>query len=182
MECLCDPAVRGGREQDQVPAAVPGQLPHQFVTQVAVSSPARSGAVGFVHDDELWCMQQEDMLVSGILHEVDADHLHRVVLIDRAIWWCAAVELPNSGRTDYYCIEVKFFDKFLLPLVAEVRWAENCQPSHFTTFPQLADNEPRLDGLAYSDVVGYEQTDGIKPQGHHKRDQLVGPRTHRDTA
>jgi hypothetical protein len=69
-----------------------------------------------------------------------------------------------------------------LPLVTEVGRAQHGQPADLAALPELAGDEPGLDGLADPDVVGDEQPHRIEPEGHQERDELVGARADGDSA
>ena len=63
-----------------------------------------------------------------------------------------------------------------LPLLGEVRRAEDGEPLALAAVQELRGDEAGLDRLADADVVGDEEPDGVLPQRHEQRHELVGPR------
>jgi hypothetical protein len=72
--------------------------------------------------------------------------------------------------------------QFRLPLIDEVRRAEDGAAGDFATVEEFSNNEPGFDGFSNSDVVGDEETDDRQAQGHQEWDQLVGAGLNGDVA
>ena len=72
--------------------------------------------------------------------------------------------------------------QLLLPLLGQVRRAEDHEPVGLAAVQQLAGDEAGLDGLADADVVGDQQAHRVQLEGHQQRDELVGARLDGDAA
>ena len=66
--------------------------------------------------------------------------------------------------------------ELLLPLLGQMWGAEHGKGLDFTTIEQFACDETCFHGLADAHVIGDEQPDGIEPQGHQQRHELIRPR------
>jgi hypothetical protein len=73
-------------------------------------------------------------------------------------------------------LEVEVPGQLGLPLLHEVRRAKHGEAVDLAAVPQFTCDEPGLDGLSDTDVIGDEEPNGGLPEGHQERDQLVGPR------
>jgi hypothetical protein len=81
----------------------------------------------------------------------------------------------DRARQDQFSLDVEFLGQLALPLFGELGGTENRQPPGLTTIEELAGDEARFDGLPNSHVVGDQQPDGIKPERHEERDELIRP-------
>ncbi len=69
-----------------------------------------------------------------------------------------------------------------LPLLGQVRRAENREPADLAPVKQFPGHEQALDRLADADVVGNQQPDRVHLQGHQERHELIGAWLHGDLA
>jgi hypothetical protein len=63
-----------------------------------------------------------------------------------------------------------------LPLLGQVRRAEDDQSLAFAAIEQFSRQEQRLNGLSDTDVVCYQEAHGINLQPHQQWNELVGAR------
>ena len=78
--------------------------------------------------------------------------------------------------------DMEFFRQFALPLLGQMRRTQNRHAADLAAVEQFARNHGGFDGLADAYVVGDEQADGIEPERHHQRNELIGPGFDRDAA
>jgi hypothetical protein len=80
------------------------------------------------------------------------------MLVDRNIGpWQVPLQPSDLRRLDEHRFDRELLAKRSLPLVAEVRRAEDAEPAGKTAIEQLARDHCRLDRLADADVVGDQQ-------------------------
>ena len=79
-------------------------------------------------------------------------------------------------------VDVELVAHLGLPLLGEVRRAEDGEPLDLAPVEQLAGDEQRLDRLADADVVGDQQPDRVQLQRHQQRHELVRARLDGDAA
>ncbi|OQA94683.1 MAG: hypothetical protein BWY25_02701 [Chloroflexi bacterium ADurb.Bin222] len=160
-----------------------GDFPQKFVALLLILVSRHRCAVRLVHDDEFGSVEQESIAVALALHPVNADDLHRVMLIDGARRRLVALQLPHRAGTDNdRLMEIEFLVQFLLPLIAQIGGTKHRQASDFTAFPQFAGDEQRFNRLAHAHVISNQQAHGIKAQGHQERHELIGARADGDAA
>src|SRR5438105_6577876 len=102
---------------------VPGDLLQQRMALLLVSrsSITRIGlGVGFVYDDQVRAMLQQQRLVPVTLGEIHADDQVREVLVGTSAMRSDAVQLGFGAAAHYLRIDVELLSQLLLPLVAEV--------------------------------------------------------------
>ena len=136
--------------------------------------------VRLVDHDELGALGEEHLAALLGLDVVEGDDLEGVVAEDAGVALDAAVEAGGGVGADDLGIEPELVLELGRPLVAQVRRAEHSEPFDHAAVVELAHDEERLDGLPDADVVGYEEADGLLLQRHDERDELVGPRAHRE--
>jgi hypothetical protein len=141
----------------------------------------RGRAVSFIRDDEFGRVLQELGAVRIALDVVDADHDVGEVAED-AVGGRGqpALEAAHRAGANDLGGEAKLVFDLLLPLVAEVRRAEDAGAGDLSAVEQFAGDEQRFDGLADADVVGDEHAHGVEPQRHQQRDELVRARADTD--
>ena len=181
MKLLGLATVRRGGEQDELLAGLSGDAADEMVALLLAGGGARrSGArVGLVHDHQFRTLLDEDIAARLGFDEVDADDLVGVVVVNAGV----ALDLPVEARlrvgADDDGLEVELVADFLLPLLAEVRQADDGEAFDLAPLQKLPDDQQRLDGLADADVVGDEQTNRLLTQSHDERHHLVGARAER---
>jgi hypothetical protein len=137
------------------------------------------GAVGFVHDDEFWTVLEEIGPMMIALGVVDADDDVWVIAENAVIArGKVTLESADGARPNDHCLKAEMTPKLSLPLVAEVRRAEDADAVDFPTVEQFARNQQGLDGLSDTHVIGNQHSHRIEPERHEERDELVGPRAY----
>src|SRR5262249_29212207 len=106
------------------------------------------------HDDEVGAVEQEQVLVAVALQEVDAGNLHRIVAVDNLRPRLAALQLIDGAGAGGHPVDIEILRQFLLPLLAEIWREQDAEASDLAAVVELAGDEQRLDGFAYTDVVG----------------------------
>ena len=86
----------------------------------------------------------------------------------------SAFELVDGAGTDDDGVEAEFLGQLLLPLFAEVWWAEHAESFDLTAIGHFTGDEQGFDGFADPDIVGDQHPYGVEPQGHEQGDELVG--------
>jgi hypothetical protein len=177
-----DAAVRRGRQQHQMPIGLLRQRLHQAVPLLLFLFVRVAGgaAVRLVHDDELRRIEEKAMAVALALDEVNADHLHGVMLVDALR--DAAFELADRPGADDHCLQVELLGQLPLPLIAQVGRAQHTHPPDLAAVEQLAGDQQRFDRLAHAHVVGDQQADWVQPQRHQQGHELIEPRADGDAA
>ena len=66
-----------------------------------------------------------------------------------------------------------FVSQFLLPLVAQMRWANDTQSLGIAAIKQLTGNHRSLNGLPNSYVIGNEHSHEIELERHDERHKLI---------
>jgi len=123
---------------------------------VARTGDARiGGGMNFIHNDQVRTIRQELVPPPVTLSKVDADNQVGVIAIKADV---AAGDLPlkpsDCTCADDFRMNVKMSRQFCLSLVAQVRRAQHAQSPGFTAVEQFARNQPSLDRLPNTYVVG----------------------------
>jgi hypothetical protein len=170
--------VRRCRDEKQMSIAVGCQSRQEFVTQLsaAAAHAIKRTGVRLIDDDELGGGTGEVRPATfrlDVLRGDDGD----VVAIEQGLADLASAFVPRGRRRqDDSGFEVEFGAHLLFPLGGKVRGTENGEPLGSPKSEHLGCDQEGRGGLSGTDVVRDEETDRIKPQRHHERDQLVGPR------
>jgi hypothetical protein len=83
------------------------------------------------------------------------------VLVDRDVRpQHSPLEPAHLRRLHQRRLDREFFAQRALPLIAEMRRAQHCEPSGKAPIEQLAGDHRRLDRLADTDIVGDQQAHG----------------------
>ena len=163
---------------------VAGQVAQELVALLLGGAVAGGlgGAVGLVHDDEFGAVEEEVVPIAVGLGVVNADDDVGVVLKDAAVGRGLPLQGADGAGADDDGGEVELLRQFLLPLVAEVRGAEDGDAADFAAGQEFAGDEEGLNGLADADVIGDEEADGVEAEGHEEGDELVGAGADGDAA
>ena len=86
-----------------------------------------------------------------------------------------ALQALDGARQHQLGFDVELLRELALPLLGQVRRAQDGDAADLAAVEQLAGDEARLDGLADADVVGDEHAHRVELQRHHQRYELVGP-------
>lgn len=126
-------------------------------------------------DDDKPRAAVEELVAAAIGFDVvQADHGVGVALEDRLALQQVALETRGGVAADDLRAQVEFLGELFLPLLAQVWGAEHGEALDLAAIDQLAHDQPGLDGLADTYVVGDQQADHWLAKGHQQRHQLVG--------
>ena len=166
---------RGGDEHD-VAVGTGGDAAEQFESLLAAPAHAagQGAAVGFVDDHQFRAAVFEVGGASFRFDEVGRDDGEAVAVEDGDADGEIAFESLDGAAEHDFGVDVELLGQFALPLLGQVRRAEDGEPLDFAAIEQFAGDEHRLDRFADANVVGDEQPDRVELQGHHQRDELVG--------
>ena len=59
-----------------------------------------------------------------------------------------------GARENEFCVNVKFVAEFSLPLLCELRWAQDGDSSNFAAIKQFSRDKARLDCFSDAHVIG----------------------------
>jgi len=167
LEGLGVATMGGGGDQEQVRDA-PRQLPHQAETLVA--APVVGGKVGLVHHHQVPVLGKDQGALVLALSVVDAgdDPLED---LPGAL---TPGEAAQGGAVGDLEGQVEEPAKRLLPIGLEVGRGEDEHAAGGAAKQELLNDEPGLDRLAETDVVGDEEADpGRVSKRHQERNELV---------
>ena len=170
-------AVRGGGKEDEVLVRLGGDVFDQRVPlHLGGCRTLRAGAgMGLVHDDELGALADERRPAGIGLDVVDRENLERIVLVNRRVSLDLAVEAGLGVRADHDRLDADLVTDFLLPLVAQMREADDGEAGDFPAVEKLAHDKEGFNGFADSHVVGDKQPHAFLAQGHDEGNHLVAP-------
>ena len=182
MKLLLLAAVGRGREHHEALLGVGRESAQKVIPLLLLlrGSLGPGACVGLVHDHKLGSLLHEHVAAVGGFDVVDADDLVGVVVVDARVALDLAVEPGLRARTDDHGLDVELVADLLLPLVAEVRQADDGEPPDAAPLHEFAGEQQRLDRLTDAHVVGDQEADGLLPERHHERHDLVGPRAERE--
>lgn len=105
-----------------------------------------------------------------------ADHCEWIDFEHRFVRAQSPFQAGGGSGANHLGVNAEFLREFPLPLLAQVRRADNGEPFDISAVEQFPGNQGRLDGLADTHIVGDEQTDGVELQRHEQGHELVGAR------
>ncbi|MNZ26331.1 hypothetical protein D3C78_435190 [compost metagenome] len=166
--------VRGGGEQHQMALGVVGQGAQQAVALVLATAEAFGAGMRLVDDYQLGAGVLEFVATAIRLDVVEADYREGVFGEDRGVGRQAALQALDGAGGDHLGADVELALQLLLPLLAQVRRAKHGEALDLTPVEHFPGDQPGLDGLADTHVVGDQQADHLVLQGHQQRHQLIG--------
>ena len=172
--------VGGGGEQNEVAVLVGRQLLQEIEAELL--SLTGGAGMGFVDDDALRGDGEEVLAVALAFDVIQADHDKGVLVKKAGARRQGSLHAVGAGGGEGDGADVEAVFQFALPLLHEVRRAEDSAARDFATVEQFPDDEGGLDGFPDAHVVGDEQTHHRQTQGHEERDQLIGAGLHGDIA
>ena len=110
------------------------------------------------------------------------EDLERVELIDRGVAVNFPVKAGLGVRADDDGFDADLVADFLLPLVAEMRQADDGEAVDVPAFEQFANDQQGLDGFADANVIRDEQADRFLSQRHDQWHHLIAARAERNLA
>ena len=138
--------MRRGREKDQLLARLGGDATDKVIALLlAVGRAGGSGAgMRLIDDDQFRTLLDEDIAAGVGLDEVDTDDLEGVILIDAGI----ALNLPIQPRLGIGAnddrFDIKLGADLGLPLLAQVRQADDCEALDLPPLQQFLDDKQGL--------------------------------------
>jgi len=168
-------AVRRRGQQEKVPLPILGQSLQQLEALLAALMRADAG-MRLVDHDELWAGPGERLATPVRLDVVEADDGVGMRIEQRLRGGSPRSSRGAEEAVTAAASEVELGVQFAGPLLNQMRRAEDCEAVGLAAIDQLAQDQPRLDGLADTDIVGDQQPHDGQPQGHQQRYQLVGAR------
>lgn len=175
---------RGGGHQQQVAVRVSGQAFDQLVAQVpspAVLGRERAG-VRLIHDYQLGAGAGELVAAPAGLDVLGRNYYKGIDVEERLARRSAPFQPAHRARQHQLGRDVELLRQLGLPLLGQVRRAEDSQPAHLAPVEQFPRHQRRLDGLADAHIVGDQQADRVELERHQQRHKLVGPRLDRNAA
>ena len=176
-ECIFFTAVRGGRDQNDVTVGVSGEAGNKLVALMPMGTPlsAPRTRVGLIDDDEFGTRPQKLVAAAVRFDEVKGDDDEGMVLEQGFSQRQATLQPGCRARKHQFRVDVELVAKLSLPLLGQLRRAEDREARHFATVEQFSGDERSFDRLADTDVVGNQDADGIELQRHQQWHELVGP-------
>lgn len=132
--------------------------------------------MSLVNDDELGRGAQEIVPPGGALYEVRGHDRHFQAVEDALADppGDRALEAPSGGGEHELGRQMELARHLGLPLLGQVRWAEDAEPAGIALLQELPSHKERLDGLADPDVVCDQEPYGVEAERHKERHKLVG--------
>ena len=162
-----------------VPVFFVGKGPEKTVSLMAGLSMADTG-VGFLDNDTLGAGPLKFIPAVIRLDEVEAYNRKGIYFEKRFTGRQSPIQAGGRPRPHDFTGDVEFPEKLLFPLVTQMRGTKDCEAFHLSPVEKFPDNKACLDGLSYSHIIGNEKADDVKFQGHHKGNELIGPRLDTD--
>ena len=113
--------------------------------------------MGLVHDHELGALEHEVLCAARRLDEVGGDDGEAVSVEHRDAYGEISFEPLDGAAQDQFGLDVELLQQLALPLLGQMRWAQDRHPSDLASVQQLARDDGCLDGLADADVVRDEE-------------------------
>ena len=135
-------------------------------------------SVSLIDDDAFGRLPNEIVAPGLRLDVVERDDGDGVAVEDGFASGEIAFETFGGGGENQGSVEVEFAFHFPLPLLGELRRAENGDAADFAAIEKLAGDEKRFDSFTDTDVISDQEADCLKAKSHQKRHQLVGTRLH----
>jgi hypothetical protein len=133
-----------------------------------------SSRMCFIDDYEVGAIRKEGSTAGIALHKVDAHDQVFVVSVHAQVA-ARKVTFQSCKRTctDNFSVNVELGFQFLLPLVTQMRWANDTQSLGIAPIKQLAGNHRSFNGLPNTYVIGDEHSHEIELERHDERHKLV---------
>ena len=150
-----------------------GQLLQQLEPELFALA-CRGAGMGLVHHDAIRRDGEEMLPVAFALDIIQADDDERVLVEKPDAGRQRAFDAVGAGGRERHGPQMEPVFQLRLPLVHQVRRAQDRAASDFAAIQQLADDESGLDGFADAHVIRDEQADHRQPQCHEQRHELIG--------
>ena len=173
--------MRCGGQQDELLVRLAGDAANEVVALLLAGRGAGWAGTGvrLIDDDKLRTLLDEDIAPNVRLDEVDADDLVRVVVVDAGVTMNLAIESGLGVGPDDHGLDIKLGADFGLPLLAQVRQANDREALDLAALYQLTHDQQRFDRLTNAHVVGDQQPGRLLTQGHDQWNHLVRTRPKR---
>ena len=184
QEGLFDPAVRRRGQQDKMPVESLCEVNEQLVALLLgnMATGGLGAGVNLIHNDEFGAVEKERMPMPVGLRIVHADHEVLVIPKDAVVSGReTALQLSCRAGAHDLGVDVELLGKLLLPLVTQMRWAQNADTPHLTPVEQFAGDQGGFDRLTDPNVVADHEPHRFLPQCHEHGNGLVGTGAHGHT-
>ena len=171
-----------GGEQHQVALRIGRQTPQQLIALLAPSTLAGSAGVGLIHDHELAAAAQEALAVAVALDPIEAHHRERNHVKDRLARRQSPLQLLGGAGPNHLGSQVELADHVALPLLTQVRWADDRDLADLAAIEQFAGDQQCLHRFAQAHLIGDQHPTHLLLERHQQRHQLVRPRLQRHIA
>jgi hypothetical protein len=169
-------AVRRCGHEDQMPARVRGQALNQLTALVRRGA-RRAGVgagVGFIHDDQLRAGAEEIGAAAVGFDVIGGDDEEAVNVEQGLVHAACRLQPPGRGRQHEFGVKRELLGELALPLLGQMRGAQNGDAADIAPVKHLAGDHTSLDGLADANVVREQEANGLQAQPHEQGDELVG--------
>jgi hypothetical protein len=132
--------------------------------------------MGLIQNDEVRA-RADELIASPVgLDVVDGYDRERMHVKDRLVRAAFPLQAMDGAGQDKLRVDVELLGQFPLPLLGQVRRAQNTEGLTLTSIQKLAGDQCSLNGLADANVVGNQNPHRVKLERHQKRDKLVRAR------
>ena len=168
-----------------MPGLVPGETGNKFEA-LMIGAAAVAGGSGtgmrLIHDDEFRAGAEKLVTPLIRLDVIQRDDDDGVLLENTMHPGRQIIFQPGSGGGGHQGgFQMEFIAEFALPLIHQMRRADDGQTGDFATIAKFAGDERGLNGFADTDVVRDEEPHGVLPQRHQQRHKLIRTRLNGDT-
>src|SRR5712691_4283288 len=175
MERLFVPAVRRGCEKQHVTVRVLREVTQEPVAEMTARAHAADTGMGLLDNHQLRAGADEIVPPALRLDVIQGDDRERIDIEYHLPSGKAALKSARRPGADYLRLNQEFAGELLLPLLTQVRRADDSQPFNLAPVEQFTGKQPRFDRLADADVIRNQQPDDVLAQGHEQGHELIGP-------
>ena len=171
--------VRRRRRQHHMPIRILRERLDELPAALFAAPHLRAGMCLVDNHELRGCLTEHGRMRIG-LDVVQRNDGERIVLKDcQGLIWDAALKRCRRRSRHRLGHDVEVPVEFRHPLVDERRRTQHASTLDLTTVKELAQNEPRFNRLADTDVIGDQETGHGLLQRHHQRHKLIGTRRKR---
>ena len=156
------PAMRGGGQKQHVPLRIFGKALEQRKALLRSLFATAHTTVRLIDNHEFRTGVREILAAAVCLDVVEADHGVGMHPEHRVAQRNPLFERARPGRCDGDGIDVELLAQLAHPLIDQMRRTKHGEAVDFATIQHLAQDHPRLDGLADANVVRDQHTLDLK--------------------
>jgi hypothetical protein len=182
MERCLIATVRSSGQEHHVAFGVFGQTTQNSKPLVLRLRTCAHRGMRLLDDDELWAGSQELGATTIRLDVVERDHSEGIDIEYRLPLRQPAFEPTSSASPNNLALEPELRGEFLLPLIAEMRWAEDGNATDLASVKQFAGDEASFNRFADAHIVRDEQPNRLHLERHEERHKLIRTGLHRDVS